>query len=753
MQLLDNVHSNDDRTLFYLPHHCVFKETSTTTKLRVVFDGSCKSESGTSLNDILMVGPVVQSDLITLLARFRTFKYVFTADVVKMYRQILIDYSQTSLQCILWRENIAEPVRTYELKTITYGTASAPYLATRCLKYLAELYQNDLPIGSRAIIDDVYVDDLLTGAHSLVEAMVKRDQIIAIMSKGCFTLDKWFSNCNELLKGISYNCGQNCVSINESSETRILGLQWNPYEDSFRYTVNVSSLQSNSSKRNMLSEISRLFDPLGLIGPVILIAKLMIQDLWKLHLDWDESVPLSIHSRWLEYKTQISGLSELRIPRMIGFTADALDVQFHGFADASQRTYALLLYCACCYIRIGNAQRSFQTRLLASKSRVAPSKAVSLPRLELCAALLLTQLQDKLLKAINIQSHKTYFWTDSTIALSWIKAYSRKFTVFVSNRIGEIQRLTKTSDWHHGSTKCNSADMISRGIMPQELIKSSLWWNGPEWLSSDESGWPDYQSQCVESLPDQLKQQHFSQEIHDLKQLGELSNTSRLLPLNPFIDKNGILRVGGRLKNADMSYKIKHPILLPKDHTITKLVIRNEHIKNLHAGIQATMYAVRNKFWPISIKVTTRNIIKNCVTCFKLKPSMTQTIMSDLPRSRVNPSHPFAHTGLDFGGPFAVHIELVADLSSEAFLGALKRFIARRGKVSCLYSDNGTNFVGASRELNELHKMFTEEQVDDDPDSPDLSIYRQVRGKGTHSRKAPQSVRGKGTTVEKHPNL
>lgn len=204
-----------------------------------------------------------------------------------------------------------------------------------------------------------------------------------------------------------------------------------------------------------------------------------------------------------------------------------------------------------------------------------------------------------------------------------------------------------------------------------------------------------------------VQHQHFNQEIHELMRTGVISNTSKILSLNPFLDQNGLLRVGGRLKNSDIAYEAKHPILLPKDHTITKLIIRYEHIKNLHAGVQLTMYAVRNKFWPISAKVTTSNIVKNCIPCFKLKPSISQTIMSDLPSSRVTPSHPFTHTGLDFGGPFvirehkrrnakllkiyicificcstkAVHIELVADLSSEAFLGSLKRFMARRDKV------------------------------------------------------------------------
>lgn len=183
MRLIDENEAKDAVYEFYLPHHPVFKESSITTKLRVVFDGSCKSDSGISLNDILLVGPVVQSDLISILLKFRTFKYVFVANISKMYRQILVDDTQTSLQRIFWREHDNESISTYELKTLTYGTASASYIATRCLKYLAEINHDNFPLGSEAIINDFYVDDLLT-ADSIEEAITKRDQIIAILAQG-----------------------------------------------------------------------------------------------------------------------------------------------------------------------------------------------------------------------------------------------------------------------------------------------------------------------------------------------------------------------------------------------------------------------------------------------------------------------------------------------------------------------------------------------------------------------------------------
>ncbi|XP_011884045.1 PREDICTED: uncharacterized protein LOC105571183, partial [Vollenhovia emeryi] len=480
---------------------------------------------------------------------------------------------------------------------------------------------------------------------------------------------------------------------------------------------------------------------------------------WKNQIDWDSAVPMNIHTQWKQFKSQLPSINELKIGRFIFSEANAEEIQLHGFADASQSAYG-----ACCYIRTRNIAGNYETKLLISKSRVAPMKAVSLPRLELCAAVLLARLQEKVIKSIKIPNIKKFLWTDSMIALSWIRAFSRKWEIFIANRVGEIQRLTEVEDWRHIDTKSNPADIISRGAGPSEVINLALWWEGPGWLKLDVEDWPKSSVQS-NALPELLAntvviksessmldaliakyskiqklvrvRQEFGSDIRQLEKSKSLPTNSRLLPLNPFLDDEHILRVGGRLKNANLAYESKHPLLLPKGHAITRLIIRNEHVRNMHAGVQATLYAVRSQFWPIAAKATTRDVINKCTVCWKAKPSVPEATMSDLPKSRVQISRPFTHCGVDFGGPFlirehkrrnaklskayicifvcfatkAVHIELVADLSSESFMGALKRFIARRGKVACMHSDNGTNFVGAARELNELHDFFIKEQI------------------------------------------
>lgn len=788
---------NEDRKSCYLPHHCVFKNSGQSEKIRVVFDASCKTSSGVSLNDSLRVGPVVQQDLASIVIRFRTFTYVLTADIIKMYRQVLIHSSQTCLQRILWRDDDASKIETYELTTLTYGTSSASYLATRCLKHLADQHASRFPVGAAHVSRDFYVDDLLTGADNIQDAKRVRDEVIQVLSLGAFELSKWASNCPELLESVS-NRKEDLVPIDDGSSSHILGIQWNQASDTFHFTYKSESSHGIVTKRIILSEISKLFNPLGLLGPIIVIAKLILQDLWRSGVHWDESVPQDVHSRWSRLKSQLTELNRLKISRCVKFQTDPQAIQLHGFCDASQQAFG-----ACVYVRTKLSHNDYRIELLCSKSRIAPMKTISIPRLELSAAALLARLIEKIRASVDLANVQTYLWSDSTIAISWISSPSQNWSVFVANRVGEIQRLTESSEWRHVPSSQNPADLLSRDIGPRELIDSTLWWHGPEFLQADTDQWPSkylphpnedmpemrrvhanvatfdcniidgllekfsslnktcrilaYCLRCCKSRPrpstlfvsheetsaalfkmcKTIQQRSFAEEYKALEAGKSVHQSSRILSLTPFMDEQGLIRVGGRLRNSNLSFGTCHPILLPRDHELTKRIIMQEHVRNMHAGAQATMAAVRQQFWPLALRSVTRKIILNCVTCFKLKPIFSETTMSSLPAGRVTVSRPFSHCGIDYAGPItlresrrrnarnykayiamfvcfttkAVHIEVVNDLTSDAFIGALKRFIARRDKPSHIHSDNGTNFVGAHNQLKELAKFLDEEQM------------------------------------------
>ncbi|CAK9799145.1 hypothetical protein ANTPLA_LOCUS1910 [Anthophora plagiata] len=782
----------------YLPHHAVIKTTSTTTKLRVVFDASAKTSSGVSLNDTLLVGPTIQDDIFQLISRFRLHNYVLTADIEKMFRQIKMHPEDTVFQKILWRDSCNEPIKVFRLNTVTYGTASAPFLAVRTLKQLAIDEGHAFPLAAEALERDFYMDDLLTGANTISQAIELREQLIKLLKLGGFNLRQWSSNEPMLVQESSDHIALDKVHFIASDTKKTLGIGWNAKQDYIYYSVDTNTETKRVTKRSILSQIAKLYDPLGLLGPIVISAKLIMQDLWKAQLEWDEAVPQHIYTAWINYISQLPALNNFQIPRKV-LTDSPSDLQLHGFADASEKGYG-----ACLYIRCANINHKIVSNLICAKSRVAPLKSTSLPRLELCAAVLLVRLYVTTVDTLKLTFSKIKFWSDSTITLNWIRTSPHILKTFVANRVAEIQSHTQTSDWAHVSSSQNPADYISRGQPPREFMENQIWLHGPEWLNQEEYTWPKTILPYIE-IPEQrtkvaliatttldktdifyrfssfsklqrtiaycirfknlaskrddsrgelsiseLKRAHdiiiiraqaqiFARELLQLKQNKFVDKDSKLLSLNPFVDSNGIIRVGGRLKNATIAYTQMHPILLPKSHPVTSLIILYEHLQALHAGIQATINAVRRRYWPIDGKNTTRFIIRKCIRCVRAKPpSPPDYLMGDLPRARLHASRPFENVGIDYCGPLyikerrfrnqkrlkvytavfvcfltkALHLELVSDLTTEAFLAALKRFISRRGRPKHIYTDNGTNFIGAKNELAQLFELMRSKEHD-----------------------------------------
>lgn len=190
--------NRDSYPSVFLPHHGVIKEDSTTTKLRVVFDASCNTSTGLNFNEMQKCGPKVQDDLWNMLIRFRSHRFVMSADIAKMYRQILVDGQQCPLQQIIWRDQPDQDLKRYTLKTVTYGNKSAPYLASRTLQQLSMDERMQYPLASNAI-SDFYVDDLLTGTNSKTEAIELQRQVINMCARGGMELRKWCANHIEVL--------------------------------------------------------------------------------------------------------------------------------------------------------------------------------------------------------------------------------------------------------------------------------------------------------------------------------------------------------------------------------------------------------------------------------------------------------------------------------------------------------------------------------------------------------------------------
>lgn len=784
---------------YFMPHHGVFREHSTTTKLRVVFDASADSTTDVSLNELQMIGPPIQGDLMAILLRFRQYKYTACADIEKMYRQCLVDETQRDLQLILWRDDSSKPLDVYRLNTVTYGTASAPFLSCRSLKQLG--YDCDDPDIKRTILDDFYVDDMITGHDDKNQLLQICEKITGTLQSGCFPLRKWLFNfnCNnaKFLDSNSSHVTSKPFHLDESASTKTLGLGWCNIRDTFYFDTQFKHTSQIITKRYIMSIISQIFDPLGLLSCATVTAKVLLQRLWLLKTGWDDELPSDVRHTWQAFVGSLPTLRALRIPRHV-IGDNPIYVELHVFTDASESAYG-----ACVYVRTVNADSTVACNLLCSKSKVAPLKPVSVPRLELCGALVGARLYDKVRDSLRCHIRNVIFWCDSTIVLGWLRMAPNALKPFVQNRVAEIHDLTKGSLWRHIRSKENPADMVSRGVKLEDLPSCTNWWHGPTFLRDVEfdsttasadvaeiltKDLPELRPKLAHSLVaetsstnsifpfhrfslynrmkraaayvlrfihntrhkhsrksgnlsvDELRRadtmlarlsqlESFSSEYSEISNGKELKGKRNLAKLNLFIDNQGVLRVSGRLTNSrEFSFDKKHPILISSKHLFSLLLFRNEHKQLKHAGPQALLYAVREAYWPLGGRNLARQIVHNCVTCRRFRGKTITPIMGNLPEERVTPAFPFFRCGVDYAGPFlilnrkgrgsklvkcyiclfvcfvtrAVHLELVSDLSTNAYLLALKRFIARRGKPAEIFSDNGRNFVGLMAEFSKF---------------------------------------------------
>ncbi|CAG9126253.1 unnamed protein product [Plutella xylostella] len=789
---------------YILPHHGVYRAHSETTRLRVVFDASMPSTTGKSLNDIQRVGPAIQGDLFSILLRFRQHKYVACADVEKMYRQVLIDPSQRDLQLILWRDNPSDKLDVYSLKTITYGMSASPFLAVRCLKELAAESNN--PEISRTIRDDFYVDDLITGADSIDKLTHICDETARILNSACFPLRKWIFNFSRETK-VDQPYASKELSMDENVHHKTLGLAWSNESDTLHFSTEFKKEEKKLTKRIILSSISKIFDPLGLLSPLITSAKILLQRLWLLgNIGWDDALPCDVVNSWEQFIFSLNMLGQLKIPRY-AFSTDGTRTELHIFTDASQVAYG-----ASAFIRIICSDTSVIVKLLCSKGRVAPIKPISIPRLELNGAVMGARLYVKVKEALLCKFDSVTFWTDSTIVIGWLRMNPNQLKTFVQNRTAEIHELTSGLSWQHIAGKHNPADLVSRGATLDTLLKNQLWWAGPSFLNdpsfdtsavkslevvesasqdlpeiksqttqsyhaSDNNNWFPFErysqfnrmkrsfaylmrfihntrnknnkrtgALSVEELNESLtkltkisQQESFPSVYETLSKQETLKNSHNLSKLHPFLDENHIIRVGGRLLNsADYSYDKKHPILTSGKHHFTTLLFRDEHLRQLHAAPQALLYTLRETWWPVRGRDAARRTVHRCARCARLRAKPLTPLMGNLPSERISPGFAFINTGVDYMGPVyilnrkgrgaqtvkayvcifvcmatrAVNLELVGDLSTEAYLLALKRHISRYSKPNTIFSDNGRNFVGLMNDFTKFLGKCSSEIID-----------------------------------------
>ncbi|RVE40681.1 hypothetical protein evm_014670 [Chilo suppressalis] len=650
-----------DAEHYVIPHHGIFKKES--DKIRVVFDGSCKTTNGVSLNQCLHSGEALQNDITKILMNFRRHRVVFTTDVKQMFRMTWIHPEDRRYQLILWRSDPSQELKVYELNTNTYGLRSSPYIAIRTLLELATQWEETHPnsVAAEVLRHDVFVDDIMGGAETLERAQAMKTELIELMRSAGYELRKWSTNNPQLLKDLpEEHCEQpkQFDAADPRSFIKVLGIQWEPLSDTMSYRLNIPS-EKEVTKRSVLSTIARLYDPCGYCTPVIIRFKGLLQELFMDGLHWDEAVPEAIVEKWREMIRDLFHLERLKIPRCI-ILPNAVSYSLHGFGDASEAGYA-----ACIYLRSEDAFGNVKVSLIIAKSRVAPIKArQTIPKLELSAAHLvcdlLNHVADGYERSINIDSLNA--WSDSSIVLAWVDTQPHLLQTFECNRVQNIQNSPRKLTWRHVQSDHNPADCASRGVTADELIHHPLWWS-PPWLERQASEWPQTHVKPTD-LPGfkrVINTNIVQDEPWDTKLLERVSSFTRLInitayvlryinslrtdkstrppnkiltlqetrgalkywirrvqglsyakeidllkqhkrvitplqKLSVFLDAEGVIRVGGRLRHSQLTYGARHPVLLPKDTTFVQLLMQHYHRSHCHIGANGPL-SLSNPRW------------------------------------------------------------------------------------------------------------------------------------------------------------
>ena len=797
----------DDRYTpgWYLPHFGVVKEDRLTTKVRVVYDGAAVF-GGTSLNDQMLPGPKLQQELLDILIMFREGAVALIGDIQEMFSQVLLDPMDRKYHRILWQDRIFESTR------LPFGDRASPFLAQLVLRTHAERNSVEYPLASEACLRKIYMDDALPSVDGDQTAKQLRSELTDLLASAGFTIRKFCSNSIEVLMDAPEDSRAPGVIVDlEESELpcqKPLGILWNAERDAIGYrhrAVEVDVI----TKRTTLSLVARLFDPLQLLAPYVIRAKMALQEAWIAGLGWDDPFPPILERSIREWIDELPSVELFEVPRCY-HSGQPLSSELHTFTDASGRAYGAVVY-----LRDRYADGSVTVRIVIAKARVTPLKAISIPRLELMGAVLGLRLAVKCRELLGVTSMR--FWTDSMDVVFWVHGQSRRYKPFVAHRVAEVQCETSPKQWRHVPGKENPADLATRGATVSDLMENGIWTNGPEFLQLEEANWPppleaetpEFSEHAAQETP-KSKSQNFvahgdqkDSQADSIIDCGRYSSITRLIrvtawvlrfvrllktrkksaspvleaaeldeaerywirdtqrknlgqtvkelkgkgsrvtgdvkPLLPFLDSQGFVRVGGRLSNSDLPFDVRHPYIIPKDSHIAHLLIRRVHHAGGHVrGVNGCLADLRQKFWVVHGREELKKYDRDCIVCQMRRKRPFQQVMAPLPSHRITvPVRAFAKTGVDFAGPYlvkisrrtnakrwlclftcttsrAVHLEVAYGLDTDSFLLAFSRMVARRGRPELVISDNGTNFVGANRELGQLVDELDQQKIKED---------------------------------------
>ena len=811
------------KAVHFLPHHAVVRRDKSTTKVRVVYDASAKSGSSPSLNDCLLKGPKFNQLIFDLLIRFRSYKIALTADLEKAFLMVSVDEADRDVLRFVWVDDAWKDLpdlRVYRFTRVVFGVSSSPFLLNATIRFHLEKYLEHNEGLVHHLLRSTYVDDIISGGPTEDEVFDLYTESKKIFYEGGFNLRKFLTNSPQLQERIDRQespkrdnppqqdeptFSEATLGVSRSprmEEHKVLGVPWNSESDQLIFDVTDLARLARDlhpTKRNLVSLIGKFYDPLGFLSPVIIRFKILFQKLCQCKSDWDEVIPEELVKEWKSLISDLQQALPISLPRsyLVDIADPLTSMTLCGFCDASTQAFAAVVYLLL------KTKTCSVVRFVAAKTRVAPLQPQTVPRLELLSAFLLSRLVVSVHNSLQHQMTPLDIrcYTDSQVALYWIRGTGKEWKPFVQNRVREIRRNVHPDLWNHCPGRTNPADLPSRGLCMLELSVSQLWRTGPGWLSMDAPICSDVEPVCMPELcASELKAgsklSHNLLAIERSNSVGEViscedfSTLQRLLrvtayvqravnhfktrkasdpnhqiTLTPpeiataemlwithvqkelvlqkdfdilrsqfglFLDDRGLWRCGGRLQNADMPFTAKHPVLLPRKHPFTALIIRDAHQRVRHNGVKETLTEIRRRYWIVKGRNLIKAIIHGCTVCKKHEGApFDGPPPPPLPEFRIKENPAFTYTGADFAGPLfvrnhssssstkvwiclftclvtrAIHLDVVSDLLTETFIRCLKRFAARRGLPHKFLSDNGKTFKAAAKFLSVVFKDKT----------------------------------------------
>jgi len=651
---------------WYLPHHCVINPNK--EKIRVVFDCSAKSSGLPALNSLVYKGPDLSNNLLGVLMRFREDKIAIMGDIEEMFHQVKVSpHQRDALRFLWWQDgDQTQPVKVYKMTVHLFRGIWSPSAANYAL-HRAAIDQADHydELIVKTVLKNFYQDDCLKSMQDEDAAIELIQMVCEMLSHRGFRLTKWVSSSKYVMMSIPESeRSKNTKDLNLPLPVeRALGVQWRIPSDELG--IKVKQKEKPLTRRGLLSIMSSVYDPFGFVSPVILLAKLIFQAECKTAKGWDEELEPENRAKWEKWLQDLPVLEEIATDRCVvpddfGKISEAC---LHHFCDASEKAYG-----AVTYLRLLNDKRQIHCVFMLAKSRLAPIKIMTIPRLELSAAVLAVQMDSKLRKELKMNLGQSVFWTDSTTVIQYLKNTTKRFKTFVANRVSRIHNESDPVQWHHVGTTENPADDISRGLDAKKIVASDRWKHGPQFIWKPEEHWnitevttdileddvevkqssalmteavkdedPIDKLLCGSSSWFQLKRsvcwlrrflawlpqktvitepiavsemdqaekkilqyiqkKYYSDEVSRLKKNKCVGKSSSLYPLEPMLDDQELLRLGGRLAEAPIPYDAKYPYILPRDHHVAELVVRQVHEEAGHSGREHILSQVRERFW------------------------------------------------------------------------------------------------------------------------------------------------------------